>query len=191
MKMIKHLQYHLEDGFTSFIDDTENNIHIDKDDYNLKAGTQSIPTVFDKASSKYSKLSYQINNMCYPTKSPIDGYLEFNTDLEKLYPNYEKNMESIKDDTDAAIKNFINKGGRIRDLLFRMNSIDPVEREFMNRGNTITAFNENFNNFNMSYRSSCRDDMVTSGLMGHEVEAILLYLLNGSNIRIIEIIFFI
>lgn len=183
--MIRHLQYYLQDGFSSFIDDAEHLYHIDSDDYEWSVNNNRILTgVFDKAKCKYYSHWGVRNTMCDPLDKNQKEGLKANEDLETYYPNYKENAQSIKDDTDNGINNFIQNGGRIRDLLYRMNSIDPIEREYMNRGNTLTALNENFNNFDTSFRSSGRDDMVTVGIMGHEIEAILLYLLNGSRIAI-------
>ena len=171
--MIRHLQYHLGDMYPSNIDDLRGisgNIYINECD----------------GGNKYIR----IKNTSMPDKyfNPIveddNGNIKFNTELLHSYPTFHKNLASIREETDIAIMKFIQSGGRIRDLLYRINTIEPIERENMNRGNKFVTYNDNFNNHTLNYLTSGMDDMVTAGLMCHELESILLYLLIGSSIKI-------
>ena len=174
---MRHIQYYLEDGFNSIIDDKDSIYHFTANpDVNIK--TQSI---LGDLTNSY----HVTENIMTPIM--IDGdnrNIQFNRNLLRIYPSFESNYETIKRNTTEIIKDFILSNGRIRDLIYRMNTINPIERQMNNRGSNNSVNNDNFYNFTTSYRSTGRDDMVTLGIMSHEVESILLYLLIGSNNKI-------
>ena len=179
--MLRHLQYKIQDKYNTLVDDPSTNINIDES-LCYQLNDEFTPNISMICTKFNSKLDLQDTFV-----SPVhfsENKLNFNSTLLDKYPKFKENLQCIKDDTDEAINSFIESGGRIRDLLYRMNTIDPIEREYMNRANQLYTFNDNFYNFTGCYRSSGRDDMVTNGLMYHETQAILLYLLCGSNISI-------
>ena len=174
--MNTHLQYHIEDKVDNIIDDENHKI-----DY----------TIFNARAYKYIAtneneivLTPLVANNYDSTDDFENKKVSYNKKFLELYSSYKNNLKVIREDTDDAIKSFINNGGKIKDLLYRMNTMDPIEREFYNRSVGLITFNDNFNNFITNYKNSGKDDMVTTGIMNHEVNAILLYLLSGSNVKI-------
>ena len=165
--MTTHLQYHIKDTIESITDTRdivkETNLNNGRDRYSIYNTITPM------------KFSNELN--------PDSDYI-INEEYVKIYKNYRDNLRVIREDTDKAIKDFISSGGRIKDLLYRMNTLDPIDREYNNRAFKLNTLNDNFNNFITNYKSSGKDDMVTIGLMNHEVNSILLYLLIGSGIYI-------
>lgn len=174
---MRHIQYYLEDGFNSIIDDKESIFHFTADpNTNLK-----VQSIQGDITNPYNVTENIITPIMIDRNT---RNIQFNSNLLRIYPSFESNYETIKKNTTQLIKEFILSNGRIRDLIYRMNTMNPIERQLYNRGSNNSINNDNFYNFNTSYRSSGRDDMVTLGIMSHEVESILLYLLIGSNNRI-------
>lgn len=174
---MRHIQYYLEDGFNSTIDDKNSIYHFTANpDVNIK--TQSI---LGDLTNSY----HVTENIMTPIMINGDNRnIQFNRNLLRIYSSFESNYETIKRNTTEIIKDFILSNGKIRDLIYRMNTINPIERQMNNRGSNNSINNDNFYNFTTSYRSTGRDDMVTLEIMSHEVESILLYLLIGSNNKI-------
>ena len=177
--MHRHLQYHLDDGYESIaqIPSLKIEEQVKKYDYVILEDyfryTKNKPQVFSEPiiSAHTGAIS-------------MGGYI-FNSDLLDTYKNFDSNYNSIKEETTKAIQNFVNSGATIRDLLYRMNSIDPIEREYLNRANKLIIDNDNVNNFTGNYMTATRDDTAIIGLMNHEIYAIVLYLLVASNSKII------
>ena len=72
----------------------------------------------------------------------------------------------------------------IRDMLYRMNTVDPIERENINRGFKQSLFTEAPHNYNSEYLSVGRDDTTIPALMNHEIVSILMYLLRKNNFNL-------
>ena len=95
-----------------------------------------------------------------------------------------KNYNTIKNDVTDIIKNFVDKNGTIRDLIYRMNAISPIEREYRNRAFKVNILTNGFNsNSNADKIIGC-DETNNDNIMNHEIEAIVLFLLAGSNNKI-------
>lgn len=115
----------------------------------------------------------------------ITQTLKLNYHLFDTYRNFNREYKRIKNNINYVIANFIKSGGTIRDLLYRMNTISPIEREYMNRANKLHAdYNNNNENFVASYKTCAKDDTHIYGVMVHELEAILMFLLHKTGYSI-------
>lgn len=72
----------------------------------------------------------------------------------------------------------------VRDLLYRMNAIDPVERENMNRGFKPIDYYDAPHNYCSAYMSIGRDDTTIHSLMNHEISALMILLLRRNNMSL-------
>lgn len=72
----------------------------------------------------------------------------------------------------------------VRDLLYRMNAIDPVERENMNRGFKQVDYYDAPHNYCSAYMSIGRDDTTIHSLMNHEISALMILLLRRNNMSL-------
>ena len=95
-----------------------------------------------------------------------------------------KNYDSIKSDVTNIIKNFADKNGTIRDLIYRMNAISPIEREYRNRAFKTYMLDNNFSNYNNANKIIGCDETNNDNIMNHEIEAIVMFLLSGSDNKV-------
>lgn len=72
----------------------------------------------------------------------------------------------------------------VRDLLYRMNAIDPIERENMNRGFKQIDYYDAPHNYCSAYMSIGRDDTTITSLMNHEISALMLLFLKKNKISL-------
>lgn len=92
--------------------------------------------------------------------------------------SYISKYEEVKQLIDGAILQYCKSDtSSIRELLYRMNSMDPIEREVCNRGFRVINSWDCPANYNMEWLNVGKDDTSINGLMNHEIDAVLTYLL--------------
>ena len=134
---MRHIQYYLEDGFNSIIDDKESIFHFTADpNTNLK-----VQSIQGDITNPYNVTENIITPIMIDRNT---RNIHFNSNLLRIYPSFESNYETIKKNTTQLIKEFILSNGRIRDLIYRMNTMNPIERQLYTRGSNNSINNDNF-----------------------------------------------